>query len=60
LKIIKDGTDIYTIALCGKIGHVDATITLCQTGLDKLEKLIEVINQMKERHKATKAQRHRV
>ncbi|HAZ31866.1 MAG TPA: carbon monoxide dehydrogenase [Dehalococcoidia bacterium] len=48
LKIIKDGTHIYTIALCGHLGHVDARITLCQTGLDKVEKLIEVINKMKE------------
>ena len=48
LKIIKDGTDIYTIALCGHRGHVDATLTLCQTGLDKVEKLIEVIKKMKE------------
>jgi CO dehydrogenase/acetyl-CoA synthase epsilon subunit len=48
LKVIKDGTDICTIALCGRIGHVDATITLCQTGLDKVEKLIEVINKAKE------------
>jgi hypothetical protein len=51
LKIIKDGTDIYTIALCGKIGHVDAIITLCQTGLDKVEKLIAVINKKKEEMK---------
>jgi thiamine pyrophosphate-dependent acetolactate synthase large subunit-like protein len=48
LKIIRDGTDIYTIALCGRIGHVDARITLCQTGLDKVEKLIQVINKVKE------------
>jgi hypothetical protein len=54
LKIIKDGTKIYTVALCGKIGHVDAIITLCQTSLDKLEKLIEVINKKKEEIKEKK------
>ncbi|MBT9160308.1 MAG: hypothetical protein DDT26_01585 [Dehalococcoidia bacterium] len=47
LKIIKDGTDIYTIALCGKLGHVDATITLCNAGIAKVDELIEVINEMK-------------
>jgi hypothetical protein len=52
LKIIKDGTAIDTVALCGKLGHVDATITLCQTGLDKIERLIEVINKMKEKRQS--------
>lgn len=47
LKIIKDGTKCYTIALCGHKGHVDAMITLQSTGLPKLEKLIEIINKMK-------------
>ncbi|MCL0036030.1 carbon monoxide dehydrogenase [Dehalococcoidia bacterium] len=47
LKIILDGTGIYTIALCGNLGHVDATITLCQSGVDKVEQLVEVINKMK-------------
>lgn len=48
LKMIKDGTDIPTIALCAHKGHVDAHITLCQAGLDTLEHLIEVINQAKQ------------
>jgi CO dehydrogenase/acetyl-CoA synthase epsilon subunit len=47
LKIIKDGTKCYTIALCGHKGHVDAMITLQSTGLPKLERLIEIINKMK-------------
>lgn len=47
LKIIKDGTKCYTIALCGHKGHVDAMITLQSTGLPKLVKLIEIINKMK-------------
>ncbi len=45
LKMIKDGTDIPTVALCANLGHVDAQITLCQAGPDTLEQLIEVINQ---------------
>ncbi|MBT9143521.1 MAG: hypothetical protein DDT29_01929 [Dehalococcoidia bacterium] len=48
LKIIKDGTDIFTVALCGKLGHVDASVTLCQAGLDRIEYLVEIINGMKE------------
>ena len=47
LKMIKDGTDIPTVALCAHKGHVDAHITLCQAGLDTLERLIEVINKKK-------------
>lgn len=47
LKIVRDGTLCYTIALCGHKGHVDAVITLRETGLDKLRRLIEVINRMK-------------
>jgi len=47
LKMIKDGTDIPTIALCANLGHVDAHITLCQADPDTLERLIEVINQAK-------------
>jgi len=51
LKIIKDGTDIYTIALCAKLGHVDATLTLCKAGLEKIEELIEVITRTNEERK---------
>ncbi|MCI2424537.1 carbon monoxide dehydrogenase [Candidatus Acetothermia bacterium] len=49
LKIICDGTECYTIALCGKIGHVDATITLRDTGLAKLRRLTAIINTMKQK-----------
>jgi thiamine pyrophosphate-dependent acetolactate synthase large subunit-like protein len=48
LKIIRDGTECYTIALCGHKGHVDAKITLRDTGLTKIRKLIEIINKMKD------------
>ena len=47
LKIIKDGTDIRTIALCAHKGHVDAKITLCKSGLDKLEALTALVNEAK-------------
>ncbi|RII00795.1 carbon monoxide dehydrogenase [candidate division NPL-UPA2 bacterium Unc8] len=49
LKIVRDGTICYTIALCGHAGHVDAVITLQDTGVDKLRKLLNVINKMKEK-----------
>jgi CO dehydrogenase/acetyl-CoA synthase epsilon subunit len=47
LKIIKDGTDIHTIALCAHKGHVDAKITLCKSGLEKLEALTALVNEAK-------------
>ncbi len=50
LKIICDGTVCYTIALCGKIGHVDATITLRDTGLEKLRRLTAIINKMNQNY----------
>jgi hypothetical protein len=51
LKIIREGTKCYTIALCGHSGHVDADITLRDIGLEGLEKLLEVINKMKQQVK---------
>ena len=39
LKIIDRGTKCYTIALCGKMGHVNASITLRDTGMGRLKKL---------------------
>ncbi len=50
LKLIKDGTDVTTIALCGHRGHVDATITLCQVGINTIENLITIINKAKEKN----------
>jgi CO dehydrogenase/acetyl-CoA synthase epsilon subunit len=47
LKIIREGTECYTIALCGHFGHVDADITLRDTRLTKIGRLIEIINEMK-------------
>jgi hypothetical protein len=47
LKIIRGGTDCYTIALCAEAGHEDAMISLRDTGLPKIKKLTELISQMK-------------
>jgi len=43
LKIVLQGTKCYTIALCGKLGHVDAGITLRDTGMERIKKLAEII-----------------
>lgn len=47
LKIIRGGTDCYTIALCGEYGHEDAMITLRDTNAEKIQKLTEIIKQRK-------------
>lgn len=52
LKIISQGTKCYTIALCGKIGHVDASITLRDTGIERVKTLTEMIRTMRQGDKA--------
>ncbi|EEG78745.1 carbon monoxide dehydrogenase beta subunit family protein [Dethiobacter alkaliphilus] len=47
LKIIRGGTDCYTIALCGEAGHEDAMISLRDVGLAQLEALIEAVTRLK-------------
>ncbi len=47
LKIIRGGTDCYTIALCGAAGHEDAMISLRDVGLPQLNRLCEIINAAK-------------
>jgi hypothetical protein len=44
LKIIRGGTDCYTIALCAEAGHEDAMITLRKAGLAKIRKLTELLS----------------
>ncbi|MEW6064717.1 carbon monoxide dehydrogenase subunit beta [Desulforamulus profundi] len=48
LKIIRGGTDCFTIALCGEAGHEDAMITLRDVNLAKIKRLNEVIKAAKE------------
>lgn len=47
LKIIRGGTDCYTIALCGEAGHEDAMISLRDVGLAQLEKLAGAVCRLK-------------
>ncbi len=48
LKIIDQGTKCYTIALCGKVGHIDASITLRDTSIDRLKKMAEMFRKHKQ------------
>jgi len=48
LKIIDQGTKCYTIALCGKIGHIDASITLRDTSIDRLKEMAEMFRKHKQ------------
>lgn len=43
LKIIRGGTDCYTIALCAEMGHEDAMISFREMGLTEIKRLTEVI-----------------
>ncbi|WP_028308473.1 carbon monoxide dehydrogenase beta subunit family protein [Desulfitibacter alkalitolerans] len=48
LKIIRGGTDCYTIALCGEAGHEDAMISLRDVDLAVIQKLTAVVAELKE------------
>lgn len=48
LKIIRGGTDCYTIALCAEAGHEDAMISLRDVGLEKIEMLKDIAMTIKE------------
>jgi len=47
LKIIRGGSNCYTIALCGDAGHEDAMISLRDAGIEKIKKLTAMIKQLK-------------
>lgn len=47
LKIVRGGTDCYTLALCGEAGHEDAMISLRDAGLAKIKKLTAIVKEMK-------------
>jgi hypothetical protein len=47
LKIIRGGTDCYTIALCGQVGHEDAMITLRDIHAEEIQKLRDVVKRVK-------------
>ncbi len=47
LKIIRGGTNCYTIALCGEAGHEDAMVSLRDAGLAELKKLTALVRKLK-------------
>lgn len=47
LKLIRGGTNCYTIALCGNYGHEDAMITLRDVHAEEVRELTEVIKSIK-------------
>lgn len=47
LKIIRGGTDCYTVALCAEKGHEDAMISLRDAGLNTLRRLDELVRQQR-------------
>lgn len=51
LKIIRGGTDCYTIALCAEAGHEDAMISLRDVGLEQIQRITEIIKKRKEEAK---------
>ncbi|MBT9150972.1 MAG: hypothetical protein DDT40_01153 [candidate division WS2 bacterium] len=47
LKIIRGGTDCYTIALCAEEGHEEANASLRDADNNKLQMLLDVVREMK-------------
>lgn len=47
LKIIRGGTDCYTIAYCAQAGHEDACLSLRDIGVDTINNLTDTIERLK-------------
>ncbi len=47
LKIIRSGTDCYTIALCGERGHEDAMVTMRDVGEGKVAAITAAVRRLK-------------
>ncbi|MBA4252213.1 MAG: carbon monoxide dehydrogenase [Chlorobiaceae bacterium] len=47
LKIIRGGTDCYTVALCAENGHEDANVSLRDTDNKVLLKLLDAVKELK-------------
>jgi hypothetical protein len=47
LKIIRGGTDCYTIALCAQAGHEDACTSFRDITPDKIRKLTAAVEKLK-------------
>lgn len=47
LKIIRGGTDCYTMAMCAQAGHEDACLSFRDVGPGKIEKLMAAVKKLK-------------
>ncbi|MDH5763018.1 MAG: carbon monoxide dehydrogenase [Nitrospinota bacterium] len=47
LKIIRGGTDCFTIALCAQAGHEDACASFRDINVEKIKKLTETVKRLK-------------
>jgi CO dehydrogenase beta subunit/acetyl-CoA synthase epsilon subunit len=47
LKIIRGGTDCFTIAMCAQAGHEDACLSFRDASVDKIMKLTDAVNKLK-------------
>jgi hypothetical protein len=47
LKMVRAGTNCYTVALCAEAGHEDAMASLPQCGTEKLHKVVAALRQAK-------------
>lgn len=47
LKIIRGGTDCFTIAMCAQAGHEDACMSFRDATVEKIMKLTDAVNKLK-------------
>lgn len=47
LKMVRAGTNCFTIALCAEAGHEDAMVSLPKCGTEKLQKMVKALRQVK-------------
>jgi hypothetical protein len=47
LKIIRGGTDCYTMAMCAQAGHEDACLSFRDATVEKITKLTDAVNKLK-------------
>lgn len=47
LKIIRGGTDCFTMAMCAQAGHEDACMSFRDASVEKIMKLVDAVNKLK-------------
>ncbi|KMQ51592.1 Pyruvate:ferredoxin oxidoreductase, delta subunit [Chitinispirillum alkaliphilum] len=47
LKLIRGGSDCYTVALCGEAGHEDAMVSLRDVDAEKIKALTQIVEESK-------------